>query len=182
MKRKTLSNPHPNPLPKGEGKTHFKSPIGILEITASKKGIISITMKKSVGARFPRQGWETQPLQKGEYIDSPLLKKCCEQLDDYFSGKRKTFDVPLDLHGTDFQKCVWRELQKIPFGKTVSYGNIAKKIKNPQAFRAVGNANNKNPIGIIVPCHRVIGANGKLVGYAGGLNKKKWLLKHEGVC
>ena len=116
----------------------------------------------------------------GARCDVPLLlKKCCKQLDEYFSGKRKTFDVPLDAKGTKFQKQVWRELQKIPFGKTLSYGDIAKKIKNPKASRAVGGANNKNPIAIVVPCHRVIGANGKLVGYAGGLHRKAWLLKHE---
>lgn len=110
---------------------------------------------------------------------SALSDKAIEQITEYLEGKRKKFDLPISLQGTDFQKKVWRELQKIPYGKTKSYKEIAQAIKNPKAVRAVGMANNRNPIAIIVPCHRVIGSNGDLVGYAGGLDVKKTLLQLE---
>ena len=101
------------------------------------------------------------------------------QLDEYFAGKRKVFDIPLNLCGTKYQKKVWNVLTTIPYGETRSYKDIAAITGNKKASRAVGGANNKNQIAIRVPCHRVIGANGKLTGYAGGLDKKKWLLEHE---
>jgi methylated-DNA-[protein]-cysteine S-methyltransferase len=103
-----------------------------------------------------------------------------QQLDEYFTGKRRTFSLQLDLIGTDFQKKIWNELMKIPFGKTMSYLELAMQHGDVKAIRAVGTANAKNPIAIIVPCHRVIGAGGELVGYAGGLHRKKWLLELEG--
>lgn len=111
--------------------------------------------------------------------ETALLKEAIKQLDEYFDGKRKSFDLPLEPKGTEFQKKVWNALKEIPFGETRSYGEIAKIIGNEKAARAIGMANNKNPIAIIVPCHRVIGANGKLVGYAGGLDIKERLLKLE---
>ena len=116
-----------------------------------------------------------------EYIleETELILECKNQLEEYFAGKRKTFDLPLAPKGTDFQQKVWKALKKIPYGETRTYGEIAVAIGNPKAARAVGMANNKNPIGIIVPCHRVVGANGKLVGYAGGMEKKEWLLHLE---
>ena len=114
-----------------------------------------------------------------EIKESSLTKKAKKQLDEYFSGKRKLFDLPLNLRGTDFQRSVWSKLTEIPYGETRSYGDIAKAIDNPLASRAVGMANNKNPISIIVPCHRVIGANGSLTGYGGGLDAKTYLLKLE---
>jgi methylated-DNA-[protein]-cysteine S-methyltransferase len=107
------------------------------------------------------------------------MKECLRQLDEYFKGKRKKFSVPLLLDGTDFQKAVWRQLQRIPCGQTASYGDVARAIGSPQAFRAVGNANNKNPIPLIIPCHRVIGSDGKLVGFGSGIWRKEWLLDHE---
>jgi methylated-DNA-[protein]-cysteine S-methyltransferase len=107
------------------------------------------------------------------------VEACLNQLREYFAGSRKKFDVPLHLEGTPFQKTVWNALQKIPFAKRVSYKEVAEMIGNPQGQRAVGLANNHNPIAIVVPCHRVLGANGKLVGYAGGLWRKSWLLEHE---
>jgi len=114
-----------------------------------------------------------------EKAESPLIKKAAAQLDEYFSGKRKVFDLPLKLNGTDFQVAVWKALQKIPFGETRSYGEIARAIGKPKAVRAVGMANNRNPIVIIVPCHRVIGHDGSLTGYGGGLELKRQLLELE---
>ena len=109
------------------------------------------------------------------------IKKAHAQLEEYFTGKRKSFDFPLNPKGTEFQKKVWNALSEIPYGKTVSYKDIATRVGNPKASRAVGMANNKNPLMIIVPCHRVVGSNGAMVGYAGGLDVKEKLLKLEGV-
>jgi methylated-DNA-[protein]-cysteine S-methyltransferase len=111
--------------------------------------------------------------------ETPLIKKAAKQFGEYFDGKRKNFDLPLRMKGTVFQVKVWNALKKIPYGKTVSYGDIAAIIGNPKACRAVGMANNRNPIAIIVPCHRVIGKDGSLTGYAGGLELKRQLLELE---
>jgi len=110
---------------------------------------------------------------------SPLLVEAEKQLMEYFEGKRKSFELPLEPEGTDFQKKVWRALCAIPYGETLSYGDIAARVGNPKAARAVGMANNRNPIAIIIPCHRVIGADGKMVGYGAGLDKKVFLLTLE---
>lgn len=115
----------------------------------------------------------------GEIEETELIKKAYKQIEEYLKGERIKFDLPIYLDGTEFQKKVWNALIDIPYGKVATYKDIAKKIGNEKAFRAVGNANNKNPIAIVVPCHRVIGANGKLVGYAGGLTVKKNLLEIE---
>ena len=113
--------------------------------------------------------------------ETPLIKKAAGQIAEYLEGKRKVFSLPLVLHGTEFQKTVWRALQTIPYGETRSYKDIAILAGSPKAFRAVGLANNRNPISIIIPCHRVIGSNGDLVGYGGGLPLKKYLLELERV-
>lgn len=147
--------------------SYYKSPIGNLKIQTLESKLVSINYCKSIS--------------KQTSTPSGFSKKVLKQLDEYFSGKRKNFDLDFSFQGTDFQNKVWQALTQIPCGQTASYADIAKKIKNPKAVRAVGNANNKNPFSIVVPCHRVIGKNGKLVGYAGGLSKKEWLLKHEGV-
>lgn len=118
----------------------------------------------------------TQP-QKALLQTTELLSMATIQLDEYFQGKRTTFSLPFKLTGTPFQLAVWKELQNIPYGQTTSY--IAQKINKPKAYRAVGMANNKNPLPIIIPCHRVIGSNGKLIGYAGGLKLKNYLLELE---
>lgn len=114
-----------------------------------------------------------------EKAETPLIKKAAAQLAEYFDGRRKHFDLSLELRGTDFQRAAWSALQKIPFGKTISYGELAASIGKPKAARAVGMANNRNPIVIIVPCHRVIGRNGSLTGYGGGLPVKEFLLNLE---
>lgn len=110
---------------------------------------------------------------------SPVLERTAAQLAEYFAGQRQVFDLPLAPRGTGFQQIVWRALTRIPFAETSSYGELARSIGRPSASRAVGAANGKNPISIIVPCHRVVGANGTLTGYAGGLPAKQWLLAHE---
>jgi methylated-DNA-[protein]-cysteine S-methyltransferase len=144
---------------------YYKSPIGLIEISGTEKGIWSVTFLK-------------KKLASATMIH-PCLRDCCQQLDEYFKGKRKIFSLKLILRGTDFQKRVWRHLMKIPHGKTASYGDVARAIRNAKAVRAVGNANGKNPISIIIPCHRVIGSNGDMVGFGGGIWRKKWLLRHE---
>lgn len=117
----------------------------------------------------------------GEECLTPLLKKARQQLEEYFEGRRKTFDLPLAPKGTAFQQKVWQALQKISYGETKSYKDIAQMIDNPKACRAVGGANHRNPIMIVIPCHRVIGQNGALVGYAGGVDIKRKLLMLEGA-
>ncbi len=146
-------------------KAYYLSPIGPLEISGLSGGITSVTFVKK---RLPSD--RNLP---------ECMKECVRQMDEYFIGTRKKFSLKLLLEGTPFQKQVWRELRRIPYGKAVSYGDIARSIGKPRAFRATGNANNKNPIVIIIPCHRVIGADGSLVGYGSGIWRKEWLLKHE---
>lgn len=150
--------------------TIYISPFGKLSIQTSSVGITSVCFtNEQLDDDRPNEG------------PDPLLDQCTTELDEYFSGSRKEFTVPLDAAGTDFQKQVWDELKKIPFGHATSYQKIASNLGDPNKIRAVGNANGKNPIAIIVPCHRVIGADGKLVGYAGGLDKKRQLLRFEGA-
>jgi len=120
-----------------------------------------------------------KPVPEAEELETPLLKRAAVQLAEYFSGNRRRFDLPLDARGTAFQKLVWRALEDIPYGATRSYGDIARAVGKPAACRAVGQANNKNPIAIIIPCHRVIGADGGLTGYGGGLGVKQFLLELE---
>lgn len=142
----------------------LETPVGFVEINCTGKGIRSV-----------------------EFIDFKVrvkqtpacLKECKNQLREYFEGKRKTFSVQFDLQGSPFQLKVWNELLKIPYGKTITYLELARRVGDVNALRAVGGANAMNPAAILVPCHRVIGMKGKLVGYAGGLWRKKWLLEHE---
>jgi len=141
------------------------SQIGFLEVVGNPKGILTIT--------FGADEFETDRNLPA------CMTQCLRQLTEYFKGRRQKFSIPLILEGTDFQKAVWRQLQKIPFGQIASYGDIARAVGSPRAFRAVGNANNKNPIPLIIPCHRVIGSDGKLVGFGGGIWRKAWLLEHE---
>jgi methylated-DNA-[protein]-cysteine S-methyltransferase len=149
------------------------------EIPGLKSRKLKITLVEEDGALtglcFPND----KRAEVGEVKDTPLLKRAEKQLAEYFSGKRQAFDLALDLRGTDFQIAVWNELAKIPYGETRTYGEIAKAVGNTLASRAVGMANNRNPIAIIIPCHRVIGASGDLVGYGGGLPIKAALLELE---
>lgn len=145
------------------------APIGIVRIIEEDGFIVSVHTMQEIESMF----------DDIVYRETEVLLSAKKQLEEYFAGIRKNFDLPLKPKGTPFQLLVWEQLKQIPYGETRSYGEIAKAIGNPKASRAVGGANNKNPIGIIVPCHRVIGANGKLVGYAGGLDMKEKLLMLE---
>ena len=148
--------------------------IKYISTTVGKIGIIEED-GKIVQVAIGKESIQNDVMQK----DTKVLLEATKQLTQYFEGKRKEFNLPINLKGTEFMKKVWNELEKIPYGKTVTYKEIAERVGNPKAARAVGMANNKNPIPIIVPCHRVIGANGKLVGYALGLDMKEQLLNLE---
>lgn len=148
------------------------SPVGELKLVASEKGLVAILWQNDKPTRVPLGEMVEEPKQK-------VLMETERQLREYFAGKRRAFDLPLDMRGTPFQKDVWEALLAIPFGETRSYGELAKKLGSPTASRAVGAANGRNPISIVVPCHRVIGASGKLTGFAGGLDVKARLLELE---
>lgn len=145
--------------------TYYDSPLGLLELTSNETGISSIHF-------CDEQRNETTSL-------NPVLQQCIDQLNDYFEGKRVTFDFPMQQQGTAFQQKVWELLTLIPYGKTISYTELSKQYGDLKAIRAVASANGKNNLAIVVPCHRVIGRNATLTGYAGGLWRKQWLLDHE---
>lgn len=144
------------------------TPLGYFKICGDDDGIASISILNS-----------EETITK--IIPKPL-EDCVFQLQEYFNGNRQQFQLKLNLKGTEFQKMVWNELQNIPFGKQISYLELSKKLNNVKAIRAIAAANGKNPILIVIPCHRVIGRNGSLTGYVGGLARKQWLLNHENLC
>jgi methylated-DNA-[protein]-cysteine S-methyltransferase len=150
------------------------SPIGRLKLVASDHGLIAILWDND----NPRRVRLSEPV---ECPEQPVLVRTERELEEYFAGKRNAFSVPLDMRGTHFQRQVWEALLGIPFGETRTYGQLAKQLGNPNATRAVGAANGRNPIAIIVPCHRVIGSSGALTGFAGGLDAKAHLLRLEGT-
>jgi len=153
--------------------THYcycKTPIGKLLLTGERGLLERIYFPKTASQIVIEDGWE---LTEEPFAD------VLQQLNEYFAGRLQKFNVKMNLRGTDFQLRVWRELQQIPYGRTASYGEIAKRINSPKACRAVGGANNKNPVPIIVPCHRIIGSDGSLTGFGGGLELKKNLLRRE---
>jgi len=154
--------------------THVDSPIGPILLTTD--GTALTGLYTNAEQRPPRLGADWI-----EDATSDPLPATVRQLAEYFSGSRRDFDVPLSLQGTAFQLRVWRMLTTIQYGEICSYGDLARRLDNPGASRAVGLANGRNPISIIVPCHRVIGADGSLTGYGGGLERKRWLLAHEGL-
>jgi methylated-DNA-[protein]-cysteine S-methyltransferase len=151
---------------------YMKSPVGKLKLVASDDGLVAVLWQNDRPNRVYLD-------EMAEDERHPILVKAERQLGEYFAGKRKEFTIALDMRGTPFQKNVWEALLAIPFGETRSYGQLARQLGNPQAMRAVGAANGRNPISIIVPCHRVIGSTGKLTGFAGGLDTKANLLNLE---
>ena len=153
--------------------THYStmpSPVGELLLLGGEAGLTGVYMQQHLHWDGPRPHWRR---------DDQQLRQARAQLRAYFAEEVRTFDLPLALHGTEFQQKVWNELLNIPYGETIHYGELARRIGQPSASRAVGLANGRNPISIIVPCHRVIGANGSLIGYGGGIPRKRWLLDHE---
>lgn len=148
----------------------IQAPIGPLLLVSDGKGLVELSL--------PQRGKLATP-PDGAEASASKLRGVARQIDEYFSGKRLQFDLPLHPSGTPFQLDVWNALLAIPYGETVSYADIAQRIRRPRAVRAVGAANGANPLAIIVPCHRVIGSNGDLTGYGGGLPIKRWLLAHE---
>ncbi|MHA2358177.1 MAG: methylated-DNA--[protein]-cysteine S-methyltransferase [Candidatus Heimdallarchaeaceae archaeon] len=143
---------------------NYETPIGNVEIITDEKQVLACNFRDRI----------TESEEKPE-----ILKKTLNQVEEYFQRKRENFDLDFSLSGTDFQVKVWQELTRIPYGQVISYKELASRIKQQDAVRAVGNANGKNPISIIIPCHRVIGSDGDLVGYGGGIERKKWLLDFE---
>lgn len=151
--------------------TYCSSPVGILKISATDTFVIEVLFVKPD---------ETGPFEFGAVESAaPVLHQCVNELEEYFNGLRRNFDVPVYQEGSRFQKLVWNELRGIPYGKTISYLELSKRIGDVKAIRAAASTNGRNKISIIVPCHRVIGSNRDLVGYAGGLQIKRWLLHHE---
>ncbi|APY08546.1 cysteine methyltransferase [Winogradskyella sp. J14-2] len=144
---------------------YVETPIGFAKIVGNNKGISSVSI--------------IDKPQNTSYSIPEVLLDCVSQLKAYFNNQLTTFDLKLNLEGTDFQKKVWKQLKKIPYGKTISYLELAKQLGDPKTIRAAASANGKNPLWIIIPCHRVIGTDGSLTGYAGGLHRKQWLLNHE---
>jgi methylated-DNA-[protein]-cysteine S-methyltransferase len=154
--------------------TEFESPVGTLLLASDGKSLVGLFMVEYLYGPEIGDGWlrddSVEPFEEAK-----------QQLAAYFDGRLRDFDLPLTMHGTEFQRRVWDELLQIPFGSTISYGELARRLGDPRASRAVGTANGRNPISIIVPCHRVIGANGKLTGYGGGLWRKDALLTFEAM-
>ena len=153
-----------------EYKTYYPSKIGTFLIRGTEEGITALEFVKESAN-------EPGPVKRSNV--PACLQACLKQLDEYFAGRRKEFSLRLTPEGTGFQQRVWQELLNIPFGETVSYGDVARAIGSPKAVRAVGGANGRNKIAVIIPCHRVIGSSGTLTGYGGGLWRKEWLLDHE---
>jgi len=148
--------------------TYYESPVGLIKIGGTEQYIAEISFIDN-----------KEQIEHGAPGISDMIHQCTEELIEFFAGRRKVFTVPVHQEGTDFQKRVWSELLEIPFGKTISYLDLSKKLGDPKAIRAAASANGKNKIAIIVPCHRVIGSDKTLVGYSGGLWRKKWLLQQE---
>ena len=149
--------------------TYTQSPLGLLQLKANEQGLTVINY------------YDDAPPELLDHDQHPVLKKTIHQLNEYFEGQRKSFDTPLVLKGTNFQQKVWKQLLQIPYGHTISYSELAIRLGDPQKARAVAGANGLNPIPIIIPCHRVIGADNKLTGYSGGIERKQFLLQLEGA-
>lgn len=178
-------------------KMYYKSPIGLIEVVGINEGILSVNFIDDGCEQYKRycRCMKNPDKQYDKFISNDDMQdedvedknkkaiqhvnECIKQLGEYFSGEHKIFHIDVILKGTEFQRKVWNTLKEIPYGVTVSYAMVAEKTGNRKAARAVGNANNKNPVSIIIPCHRVIGSDGSLTGYGGGLWRKKWLLEHE---
>ncbi|MBB6451757.1 O-6-methylguanine DNA methyltransferase [Salirhabdus euzebyi] len=162
--------------------SEIETPVGTMTLIGNDMGICQIDFGTKEEQETKLKNWAKKHFLCANFeTNSEKLVELEKQLQEYFAGERKEFNVPYQFYGTPFQKKVWNALLNIPYGETRSYKDIAHEIKSPKAVRAVGGAVNKNPLSVIVPCHRVIGSNGALVGYNGGLDKKEFLLKHENI-
>ena len=163
-------------------RTTLESPLGPIDLISSARGLAAIGfgegrewLERWIRRTFPSARIEPERPGRGDLNDA------ARQLTEYFDGRRRVFDLVLDLRGSPFQKAVWANVERVPYGRTATYSEIARLAGRPKAFRAVGAANGANPIPIVIPCHRIVGASGSLTGYGGGLSCKRWLLIHEGV-
>ncbi|MHB1862698.1 MAG: methylated-DNA--[protein]-cysteine S-methyltransferase [Gemmatimonadaceae bacterium] len=155
------------------------SPVGVLTLAASAAGLVGVYFERHQHGPPPHEQSRWVPDRGQSNPESVVLARARDQLNAYFDGTLTRFDLPLAAEGTPFQRQVWDALRRIPFGSTMSYGALARALGRPTATRAVGAANGRNPISIVVPCHRVIGADGSLTGFGGGMERKRWLLEHE---
>jgi methylated-DNA-[protein]-cysteine S-methyltransferase len=146
---------------------HYNSPLGTIRLEAADETLMVVSFQ------------DDERIASNPEVNHKVLRQAIQQLDEYFKGTRTEFDLPLSPEGTSFQQKVWHELLKIEYATTITYLQLAKRLGNVKSIRAAASSNGKNPIGIIIPCHRVVGADGKLTGYAGGLHRKQWLLEHE---
>ena len=162
-------------------KTELHSPVGVLTLTATSDGLTGVYFEehRHGPTRKEIEGWTVADLGTTADRAAEVLATTRAQLEEYFAGERSEFELPFAPRGTEFQQRVWLALREIPFGEVVSYSVVAERIGAPKAVRAVGAANGRNPLPIVVPCHRVVGANGSLTGFGGGIERKKWLLEHE---
>ena len=157
----------------GFSRLTYQAPFGVITVVGSDLGIRYVMFSDDA---------HPKPLERLRISETAIhdsVNNAITQLDEYFAGSRRNFDVPLDLHGTEFQVAAWNALSKIPYGHTASYGQQAALIGRPKAVRAIGGANGRNPVAIVLPCHRIVGADGSLTGFGGGIEVKKWLLDHE---
>lgn len=154
--------------------TRFDTTLGPMLAIAEEDGITHIDFADGKYARDIEPGWIEDP-------EAPALRACREQLADYFAGRRKGFELPLAPRGSQFQQRVWQEIARVPYGETISYGELARRAGAPGQARAAGAATGRNPVGVVVPCHRIVGSDGSLTGYAGGLERKRGLLELEGA-
>lgn len=156
-------------MPQTTEHIYFDSPVGSLKLSATREALSSIHFAENKNGKLKSS------------TDNKILEAAKNQLAEYFNRNRQTFDIPLAPEGTDFELQVWGQIKTIPYGSTATYSEIAKRLGDVNKVRAVGKANGQNPISIIIPCHRIIGTNNKLTGYAGGIERKRWLLQHEGA-
>ena len=163
----------------------FTTPVGPLLLLADDEGLIGVHFEPAEGGHRIDPAWRRAGEENAGTGATPAVATIVAtraQLTDYFAGARRSFDLPLVPRGTDFQRRVWQLLREIPYGQTISYAELARRVGNPKAMRAVGAANGRNPLPVVVPCHRVIGADGSLTGFGGGIERKRWLLEREGYA
>lgn len=165
-------------MPDALYRSSLKSPLGPIDLLSTSRGLAAVWLGEG---RSRSEQWVRRTFPNGSTVREGADDEAMRQIREYFEGRRRIFDLPLDLRGSSFQKAVWTTVERVPYGRTASYSEIAVLLGRPKACRAVGAANGANPIPIVIPCHRIVGANGSLTGYGGGVSSKRWLLVHEGA-